>query len=120
MIHYGVTKTMPVALARGLAEATAGTNVTVNSVLVGPTRSEGIAGFVSSMAEAKGVSVEQVEKDFFATVRPGSLLKRFITTEEVAAMVAFLAARCLQRPTEPRSAPRAAWSEPYFSPCVIL
>jgi NAD(P)-dependent dehydrogenase (short-subunit alcohol dehydrogenase family) len=91
MIHYGVTKTMQVALARGLAETTAGTNVTVNSVLVGPTRSEGVAEFVTSMAQAKGVSVDEVENEFFATVRPGSLLKRFITTDEVAAMVAFIA-----------------------------
>jgi NAD(P)-dependent dehydrogenase (short-subunit alcohol dehydrogenase family) len=91
MIHYGVTKTMQVALARGLAETTAGTSVTVNSVLVGPTRSEGVAEFVTSMAQAKGVSVEEVENEFFATVRPGSLLKRFITTDEVAAIVAFIA-----------------------------
>jgi NAD(P)-dependent dehydrogenase (short-subunit alcohol dehydrogenase family) len=91
MIHYGVTKTMQVALARGLAETTAGTNVTVNSVLVGPTRSEGVAEFVASMAEAKGVSVEEVENEFFATVRPSSLLKRFITPDEVAAVVAFIA-----------------------------
>jgi NAD(P)-dependent dehydrogenase (short-subunit alcohol dehydrogenase family) len=91
MIHYGVTKTMQVALARGLAETTAGTNVTVNSVLVGPTRSEGVAEFVTSMAQAKGVSVEDVENEFFATIRPSSLLKRFITTDEVAAVVAFIA-----------------------------
>lgn len=91
MIHYGVTKTMQVALARGLAETTAGTNVTVNSVLAGPTRSEGVAGFVTTMAHVKGVPVEEVENDFFATVRPSSLLKRFATTDEVAAMVAFLA-----------------------------
>src|SRR5579872_1477002 len=68
MIHYGVTKTMQVALARGLAETCAGTDVTVNSVLVGPTRSEGVEGFVRSMAQSQGVSVDQVEKEFFEKV----------------------------------------------------
>ncbi len=91
MIHYGVTKTMQVALARGLAETTVGTNVTVNSILAGPTRSEGVEGFITSTAKAKGTSVEQVEKDFFTTLRPTSLLQRFERTDEVAAMVAFLA-----------------------------
>jgi len=91
MIHYGVTKTMQIALARGLAETTAGTGVTVNSVLPGPTRSEGVQGFVSSMAEARGLTEAQVENEFFATVRPTSLLRRFATTDEVAALVAFVA-----------------------------
>ena len=91
MIHYGVTKTMQVALARGLAESTAGTGVTVNSVLAGPTRSEGVEEFIADMAKAKGVTPEQVEKEFFQTVRPSSLLQRFATTDEVAALVAFVA-----------------------------
>src|SRR5438045_6238874 len=65
MIHYGVTKTMQVALARGLAETTVGTNVTVNTVLPGPTRSEGVEGFVTDMAKSRGVPIEQVEKEFF-------------------------------------------------------
>ena len=91
MIHYGVTKTMQVALARGLAETTAGTTVTVNSVLVGPTRSEGVEKFLVEMAASKSVPVAEVEKDFFKTVRPGSLLQRFAATDEIAPMVAFLA-----------------------------
>jgi NAD(P)-dependent dehydrogenase (short-subunit alcohol dehydrogenase family) len=91
MIHYGVTKTMQVALARGLAETTAGTGVTVNSVLAGPTRSEGAERFLGDMAHARGVSVAAIEKEFFQNVRPSSLLQRFATTDEVAAMVAFVA-----------------------------
>jgi NAD(P)-dependent dehydrogenase (short-subunit alcohol dehydrogenase family) len=91
MIHYGVTKTMQLALARGLAETTIGTGVTVNSVLPGPTRSEGVDGFVKNMAKEQGKSPEQVEKDFFQTVRPSSLLQRFATNEEVANLVAYVA-----------------------------
>jgi NAD(P)-dependent dehydrogenase (short-subunit alcohol dehydrogenase family) len=91
MIHYGVSKTMQVALARGLAETTAGTGVTVNSVLAGPTRSEGVDNFVADMARAKGVTEAEVEKEFFRTIRPSSLLQRFASVEEVAAMVAFVA-----------------------------
>ncbi len=91
MIHYGVTKTMQLALARGLAETTAGTGVTVNSILPGPTRSEGVEGFVSQMAKSRDVEPSIVEEEFFETVRPSSLLKRFATTEEVAALVAFVA-----------------------------
>lgn len=90
MTHYGVTKTMQVALARGLAETTAGTGVTVNSVLAGPTRSEGVEGFIEDMARTKNVSKAHVEEDFFKTVRPSSLLQRFATTAEVASMVAYL------------------------------
>jgi NAD(P)-dependent dehydrogenase (short-subunit alcohol dehydrogenase family) len=91
MIHYGVTKTMQVALARGLAETTAGTAVTVNSVLAGPTRSEGVEKFVIDMASTKGVTPDEIEKEFFHTARPGSLLQRFATTDEVAALVTFVA-----------------------------
>jgi NAD(P)-dependent dehydrogenase (short-subunit alcohol dehydrogenase family) len=91
MIHYGVTKTMQIALARGLAETTIGTGVTVNSVLPGPTRSEGVEGFVKNMAKEQGKSAAQVEKDFFQTVRPSSLLQRFATNEEVANLVAYVA-----------------------------
>jgi NAD(P)-dependent dehydrogenase (short-subunit alcohol dehydrogenase family) len=91
MIHYGVTKTAQLALARGLAEMTAGTHVTVNSVLAGPTRSEGVEQFVEDLAKAKGVAEAAVEKEFFQTVRPSSLLKRFATPEEVANLVVFLA-----------------------------
>jgi NAD(P)-dependent dehydrogenase (short-subunit alcohol dehydrogenase family) len=91
MIHYGMTKTAQVAIARGLAESVAGTGVTVNSVLAGPTASEGAGAFVESMAREQGVTKAEFEKQFFSTVRPSSLLKRFETTEEVAAVVAFLA-----------------------------
>jgi NAD(P)-dependent dehydrogenase (short-subunit alcohol dehydrogenase family) len=91
MIHYGVTKTMQVALARGLAETTAGTAVTVNSVLAGPTRSEGVEKFLIDMAKTKNVTPGEIEKEFFRTARPGSLLQRFATTDEVAALVTFVA-----------------------------
>jgi NAD(P)-dependent dehydrogenase (short-subunit alcohol dehydrogenase family) len=90
MVHYGVTKTAQLALARGLAETTAGTNVTVNSVLPGPTRSEGVERFVQDMAKGQGGDEKAVEKEFFRSVRPSSLLKRFETPEEVAAMVAYV------------------------------
>jgi NAD(P)-dependent dehydrogenase (short-subunit alcohol dehydrogenase family) len=90
MVHYGVTKTAQIALARGLAETTAGTNVTVNSVLPGPTRSEGVERFVQEMAKGQGGDEKAVEKEFFRSMRPSSLLKRFETPEEVAAMVAFV------------------------------
>ena len=91
MIHYGVTKTMQVALARGLAETTVGTDVTVNSVLAGPTRSEGVEKFIVDMARTKNVTPDKIEKEFFQTARPSSLLQRFATTDEVAALVTFVA-----------------------------
>src|SRR5215813_14028465 len=87
MIHYGVTKTMQVALARGLAETTSGTNITVNSILVGPTRSEGVEQFIVDVARTRGIAAAEVEKDFFRSVRPSSLLQRFAKIEEVAALV---------------------------------
>ncbi len=90
MIHYGMTKTAQLAIARGLAETTAGTNVTVNSVLPGPTRSEGVEGFVEDLAKSKGISQNEVEKDFFKHMRPSSLIQRFATTDEVAAMVTYV------------------------------
>jgi NAD(P)-dependent dehydrogenase (short-subunit alcohol dehydrogenase family) len=91
MIHYGMTKTAQLAIARGLAETTVGTNVTVNAVLPGPTRSEGVEGFIEGLAEQQGLTGDAVEKQFFEKARPSSLLKRFITPEEVAALVAFVA-----------------------------
>src|SRR6266540_2891669 len=87
MVHYGVTKTAQIALARGLAETTAGTNVTVNSVLPGPTRSEGVEKFVEDLAKGQGTEAATVEAEFFRTARPTSLLKRFAAPEEVAALV---------------------------------
>jgi NAD(P)-dependent dehydrogenase (short-subunit alcohol dehydrogenase family) len=91
MVHYGMTKTAQVAIARGIAESVAGTGVTVNSILAGPTASEGVSGFVEDMAKQQGVTKAEIEKQFFSTVRPTSLLKRFETPEEVAAVVAFVA-----------------------------
>jgi NAD(P)-dependent dehydrogenase (short-subunit alcohol dehydrogenase family) len=90
MIHYGVTKTAQIALARGLAETTAGTKVTVNSVLPGPTRSEGVAQFVQDLAKSRGTDERAFEAEFFRSVRPSSLLKRFATPQEVAAMVVYI------------------------------
>ena len=91
MIHYGMTKTAQLAIANGVAKTVAGTGVTVNSILVGPTASEGVAAFVKSMAAQQRTSAEQVEKQFFQSVRPTSLLKRFETIEEIGAVVAFVA-----------------------------
>jgi NAD(P)-dependent dehydrogenase (short-subunit alcohol dehydrogenase family) len=89
MIHYGVTKTAQLALARGLAETTIGTAVTVNSVLPGPTRSGGVVRFVEDMAKTRGMTAKEFEKAFFKEARPSSLLLRFATPEEVAALVTF-------------------------------
>jgi NAD(P)-dependent dehydrogenase (short-subunit alcohol dehydrogenase family) len=91
MVHYGMTKTAQVALARGIAESVAGTGVTVNSILPGPTESEGVGGFVEAMAKQQNKSKEQVEREFFEHARPSSLLKRFASVEEVAAMVTYMA-----------------------------
>jgi NAD(P)-dependent dehydrogenase (short-subunit alcohol dehydrogenase family) len=91
MIHYGVTKTAQLAVARGLAEALAGTAITVNSILPGPTKSRGVGDFIDSMARASGKSFEQLEQEFFEKVRPTSLIKRFATPQEVASLVAYIA-----------------------------
>jgi NAD(P)-dependent dehydrogenase (short-subunit alcohol dehydrogenase family) len=91
MIHYGMTKTAQIAVARGLAEALAGTGITVNSILPGPTRSRGVVDFVDALAKTQGTSFAEVERDFFKNVRPTSLIKRFATPEEVAALVAYVA-----------------------------
>src|SRR5258706_7361823 len=91
MIHYGMTKTAQIAVARGLAESVAGSGVTVNSILAGPTASEGVGGFLESMAKQQNISTAEIERQFFASARPSSLLKRFETPEEVAAVVAFVA-----------------------------
>ena len=78
-------------IARGIAETAAGSGVTVNSILAGPTESEGVGTFVKAMAKQQNKSNEDVEKEFFATARPSSLLKRFATVDEVAALVTYLA-----------------------------
>jgi NAD(P)-dependent dehydrogenase (short-subunit alcohol dehydrogenase family) len=90
MIHYGMTKTAQLAVARGLAETLVGTGVTVNSVLPGPTASEGVGTFVARLAAAEGTDRATVEREFFRTARPSSILQRFATPEEVAAMVAYV------------------------------
>jgi NAD(P)-dependent dehydrogenase (short-subunit alcohol dehydrogenase family) len=91
MIHYGMTKTAQLAIARGLAEQSAGTRVTVNSVLPGPTLSEGVGQFVADVSRQRGVDVATAEREFFTNVRPTSLLKRFATPEEVANMIVYVA-----------------------------
>jgi len=90
MIHYGMTKTAQVAIARGLAETTAGTGVTVNTLLPGPTASEGVSTFVDNFAAQQKMTRQQFEEEFFKSVRPTSLLKRFERPEEIGAMAAFL------------------------------
>jgi NAD(P)-dependent dehydrogenase (short-subunit alcohol dehydrogenase family) len=91
MVHYGMTKTAQVAIARGIAESIPGTGVTVNSILAGPTESEGVGGFLESMAKQQNKSKAEIEKEFFQSARPSSLLKRFATSEEVAAMTTYIA-----------------------------
>ncbi|HEV3332722.1 MAG TPA: SDR family oxidoreductase [Bryobacteraceae bacterium] len=90
MIHYGMTKTAQLAVARGLAETTAGTGVTVNSVLPGPTASEAAEEFVGKLARDTKTDRQSIERDFFQKVRPSSLLQRFATTGEIGAVVAFV------------------------------
>jgi NAD(P)-dependent dehydrogenase (short-subunit alcohol dehydrogenase family) len=91
MIHYGMTKTAQLAISRGLAETTAGTNVTVNTVLPGPTSSEGVNEFVEKLAASQKTDRAGLEKEFFRSARPSSLLQRFARPDEVAPLVAFIA-----------------------------
>jgi len=91
MIHYGVTKTAVLGVARGLAEAVAGTGITVNSILPGPTKSRGVVDFVGALAKTEGKSFEEFEKKFFQEIRPTSLIKRFASSEEVASLVTYIA-----------------------------
>jgi NAD(P)-dependent dehydrogenase (short-subunit alcohol dehydrogenase family) len=88
MIHYGMTKTAQLAVSRGMAETCAGTGVTVNAVLPGPTRSAGVDEFVAKLSGGRPFA--EFEKEFFQIVRPTSLLKRFATTDEVASLVAYV------------------------------
>jgi NAD(P)-dependent dehydrogenase (short-subunit alcohol dehydrogenase family) len=90
MIHYGMTKTAQLAVSRGLAETLAGTGVTVNSVLPGPTASEGVGQFVARLAAERGTDAATVEREFFASARPSSVLRRFTTPDEVAAMIVYV------------------------------
>lgn len=91
MIHYGTTKTAQIAVARGLAERCRRTGVTVNSVLPGPTRSEGVGTFVKDLAAHQGISEDEMETQFFASARPSSLIQRFATIEEIANMITYVA-----------------------------
>ena len=91
MVHYGMTKTAQLAVSRGLAEAVAGTGITVNSILPGPTKSRGVGDFVDALAKAEGKSFREFEKEFFVKVRPTSLIKRFASPEEVASLVTYIA-----------------------------
>lgn len=91
MIHYGMTKTSQLAVSRGLAEAVAGTGITVNSVLPGPTKSRGVGDFVDALAKSEGKTFAEFETEFFTKVRPTSLIKRFATPEEVASLIAYIA-----------------------------
>jgi NAD(P)-dependent dehydrogenase (short-subunit alcohol dehydrogenase family) len=91
MIHYGMTKTAQLAVSRGLAEAVAGSGITVNSILPGPTKSRGVRDYVEALAKAEGKSFQAFEKEFFEKVRPTSIIKRFAMPEEVASLVAYIA-----------------------------
>jgi NAD(P)-dependent dehydrogenase (short-subunit alcohol dehydrogenase family) len=93
MIHYGMTKTAQLAVSRGLAEMTRGTAVTVNSVLPGPTMSEGVEAFVRELAKQNGQSLEQAAAQFVKQHRPTSLLQRFASVEEIANMVVYVASK---------------------------
>lgn len=89
-IHYGFTKTAELAISRGLAELSSGSNVTVNSVLPGPTRSDGVEGFLEALARQAGISADEMAKTFVQTHRPSSLIQRFATVDEVANMVVYV------------------------------
>jgi NAD(P)-dependent dehydrogenase (short-subunit alcohol dehydrogenase family) len=93
MIHYGLTKTAQLALSRGLAELTAGTGVTVNAVLPGPTLSDGVKDFLEAMAKESGKPIDEMGTQFIKTHRPTSLLQRFASVEEVANMVVYVASK---------------------------
>ncbi len=93
MIHYGVTKTAQLGVSRGLAELTAGTGVTVNAVLPGPTRSEGVEDFLAAIARQSGQTVEAAGASFIKEHRPTSLIRRFASVEEVANMVVYVSSR---------------------------
>ncbi len=89
MMHYAMKKTAQLAVSRRLAELTKGTNVTVNSILPGPTKSKGVRGFIEDLAKADSRSVDEVEVDFFKNMRPTSLIERFASVNEIADTVVY-------------------------------
>jgi NAD(P)-dependent dehydrogenase (short-subunit alcohol dehydrogenase family) len=90
MIDYGVSKAAQLAVARGLAQTVAGTGVTVNTVMPGPTMSEGVERFLGDLSRQSGKTIDEVTTEFFKTVRPSSIIQRFTTTDEVAHMVVYV------------------------------
>lgn len=90
MIHYGMTKTAQISVARGIAELTRGTNVTSNSIILGPSKSEGVVQFMEDLGKQNNQTFEEVEKDFFKNVRPSSLIQRFAQVEEDANMIVYI------------------------------
>ncbi|RRA48172.1 SDR family NAD(P)-dependent oxidoreductase [Acidipila sp. EB88] len=102
MVHYGVTKAAQIARARGIAETIPASGVTVNSLLPGPTESEGVSTLIAKTAKQKGISTDQVESEFIRDVRPSSLIKRLAKVEEVAAMAAYL---CSEQASATNGAP---------------
>ncbi len=112
MIHYGVSKTAMLGVSRGLAELTAGTGVTVNAVLPGPTRSEGVADFFAEMAREQGVTQDDMERDFIAQHRPTSLLRRLATVKKWPTWSSTPAPSRPPPPMAPPCASTAAWSAP--------
>ena len=91
MIHYGMTKTAQLSISRGIAELTKGTNVTSNSIIMGPSKSEGVVQFINDLAKQNNQTFQEVEKDFFNTVRPSSLIQRFAEVDEGANMITYIA-----------------------------
>jgi NAD(P)-dependent dehydrogenase (short-subunit alcohol dehydrogenase family) len=91
MIHYGMSKTAQISISRGIAELTKGTNVTSNSIIVGPSKSEGVMTFFEAIAKQNKQTAQEIEKEFFETARPTSLIKRFADVQESASMIVYTA-----------------------------
>ncbi|WP_324172156.1 SDR family oxidoreductase [Sulfurimonas sp.] len=93
MIHYGMTKTAQISVARGIAELTKGTQVTSNSIIVGPSTSEGVAQFMQDLAKQENKTFQEIEKFFFDEVRPTSLIQRFSSVDEIANMIVYISSQ---------------------------